>query len=267
MDFDRKNVALLIPRTGFVFGSAISSETMRPLRWRVSVAVSVFHLVSPVTNGTISLPTCYGLAHVPFVIQRPSTALRSGRDDNSFAGDGLRPVSGGVGFQVVKTAQSRGRTERTLLKALSQLPWPDKGREVWFSLGENDEKACRSPDFLHRSTGREQRCATFFAESRMQFGSSNNIYRKSEFSLHLLRKCLRGDFCSPQAPSRGAGMLRTGVIRHCHIIVCDHRVIMRTSADAFPVVGGRCTGRARRCKAKQGRRGKTALTCGYLLPQ
>jgi hypothetical protein len=29
---------------------------------------------------------------------------------------------------------------------------------------------------------------------------------------------------------------------------------MRTSADAFPVVGGRCTGRARRCKAKQGRR-------------
>jgi hypothetical protein len=29
---------------------------------------------------------------------------------------------------------------------------------------------------------------------------------------------------------------------------------MRTSADTFPVVGGRCTGRARRCKAKQGRR-------------
>ena len=27
--------------------------------------------------------------------------------------------------------------------------------------------------------------------------------------------CLRGEFCSPQvAPSRGAGMLRTGVIRH-----------------------------------------------------
>jgi hypothetical protein len=31
-------------------------------------------------------------------LQRPSTALRSGRDDNSFAGDGLRPVSGGVVF-------------------------------------------------------------------------------------------------------------------------------------------------------------------------
>jgi hypothetical protein len=29
---------------------------------------------------------------------------------------------------------------------------------------------------------------------------------------------------------------------------------MRTSADTFPVVGGRCTGRARRCKALQGRR-------------
>jgi hypothetical protein len=58
-------------------------------------------------------------------------------------------VSGGGVFQVVKTAQSRGRTERTLFKALSQLPWPDK-------LGENHEKACRFPDFLQRSTGREQ---------------------------------------------------------------------------------------------------------------
>jgi hypothetical protein len=40
-----------------------------------------------------------------------------------------------------------------------------------------------------------------------------------------------------------------------------------TSTDAFPVVGGRCTGRERRCKAKQCRHGKTALTCEYLLPQ
>jgi hypothetical protein len=30
---------------------------------------------------------------------------------------------------------------------------------------------------------------------------------------------LRGDFCSPQAPSRDAGMLRKGVISHCHITV------------------------------------------------
>jgi hypothetical protein len=35
---------------------------------------------------------------------------------------------------------------------------------------------------------------------------------------------------------------------------------MLASTDAFQVVGGRCTGRAHRCKAKQGRRGKTALT-------
>jgi hypothetical protein len=79
--------------------------------------------------------------------------------------------------------------------------------------------------------------------------------------------CLQRDFCSPQAPSRGAGMLRTGVIRHCHIFVCYTQVIMPTGADAFPVVGGGCTSRARRCKAKQGRRGKTALTFGYLLLQ
>jgi hypothetical protein len=31
----------------------------------------------------------------------------------------------------------------------------------------------------------------------------------------LSAPCLRGEFCSPQAaPSRGAGMLRTGIIRH-----------------------------------------------------
>ena len=74
--------------------------------------------------------------------------------------------------------------------------------------------------------------------------------------------CLLGDFCSPQAPPTGvAGMLRTDVIRRfcCHITVCYTQVITPTSADTFPVVGDICTGGARRCKAKQGRRGKTAL--------
>jgi hypothetical protein len=39
-----------------------------------------------------------------------------------------------------------------LFRAVSQLLWPGKGREVWFSLGEHHEKACRSPDFLQRGT-------------------------------------------------------------------------------------------------------------------
>jgi len=57
--------------------------------------------VSPATNGTISLLTCYGYAQVPFVIQRPSVGWPQA---------GVRRCV----FQVVKTAQSRGRTERTL---------------------------------------------------------------------------------------------------------------------------------------------------------
>ena len=63
------------------------------------------------------------------------------------------------------------------------------------------------------------------------------------------------DFCSPQAPGRGAEMLRTGVIRRfrCHISICYTRVNHADKRDALQVVGGRCTGRARRCKAKQGR--------------
>jgi hypothetical protein len=56
-------------------------------------------------------------------------------------------------------------------------------------LGENHVKAGRSPDFLRRSTGREQLCATFFTESRMEFRGSTNLYRKSRFGLHPLRNC------------------------------------------------------------------------------
>jgi hypothetical protein len=37
-------------------------------------------------------------------------------------------------FQVVKTAQSRERTGRTLLTVFSQLQWRDEAREVWLSL-------------------------------------------------------------------------------------------------------------------------------------
>jgi hypothetical protein len=77
-------------------------------------------------------------------------------------------------FQVVKTAQSRERTERTLLTALSQLLWPDRGSEVWFSLGENHEKACR-------------------------------------FGLHQLRNCLRGDSRSSSS-KRSAQLQASGII-------------------------------------------------------
>jgi hypothetical protein len=69
--------------------------------------------------------------------------------------------------------------------------------------------------------------------------------------------CLGCDFCSPQAPSRGAGMLRTGrrdPSLWCHIYCWDHRVITPTCADAFPVVGGSARVGALRCRAKQGRR-------------
>jgi hypothetical protein len=73
----------------------------------------------------------------------------------------------------------------------------------------------------------------------------------------LSAPCLRGDFCSPQARPRGAQeCCGQRLIRRCHIIVCCTEVIAPTSADAFPVAGGRCTGGARRCKAKQARRGR-----------
>jgi hypothetical protein len=82
--------------------------------------------------------------------------------------------------------------EITLLpRAVSQLLWPDKDREVWFCLGENHENAYRFPDFLQRSTGREQLPATFFAESRRQFavvpptstGNPGSVYTNCETAL------------------------------------------------------------------------------------
>jgi hypothetical protein len=90
-------------------------------------------------------------------------------------------------FQVVKTAQSRGRTERTLLFAGA---------------------------LAGRSTA------------------------------------------SPRYAGAGGtgGMPWTGLTRHfrCHITVCYTQLITPTSANELPVVGGRCTGGAHRCKVKQG---------------
>src|SRR6202041_1991939 len=73
---------------------------------------------------------------------------------------------------------------------------------------------------------------------------------------------------SAGASSRGAGMLRTGVIRHFDVTLRFATPDIRlASADAFAVVGGGCTGRAHGCKAKQGRRGKDGADVWLLVPQ
>ena len=78
----------------------------------------------------------------------------------------------------------------------------------------------------------------------------------------------RGFLLSAGAPSRGAGMLRTGVIRHFDVTLRLATPDIRlASADAFAVVGGGCTGKAHGCKAKQGRRGKDGADVWFLLPQ
>ena len=83
-------------------------------------------------NGTISLPTHNRLDNVPSSSVRV-TRLRWPRA-------GVRRC--GV-FQVVKTAQSRERTERTLVTATSQLLWRDKGRMA----------VKETPDLILRQSG------------------------------------------------------------------------------------------------------------------
>ena len=68
---------------------------------------------------------------------------------------------------------------------------------------------------------------------------------------------------SAGAPSRGAGMLRTGVIRHFDVTLRFATPDIRlASADAFAVVGGEA--RVERMGARPNRVVviKTALTCG-----
>jgi hypothetical protein len=68
-------------------------------------------------------------------------------------------------------------------------------------------------------------------------------------------RCLGCDFCSPQAPSRGAGMLRTGVIRRRGVtFIAGITESSRRHALMLPGGWRQCTGKAPRCRAKQGRR-------------
>jgi hypothetical protein len=95
---------------------------------------------------------------------------------------------------------------------------------VWFSLGENHERAGR-------------------------------------FGLLQLRNCV-GDFCSPPAPTRSAGMMRTGVAVDVTLVVA----ITEASRRQALMLSRWLAADARVGCAKQGRPGKTALVW-FLVPQ
>ena len=61
-----------------------------------------------------------------------------------------------------------------------------------------------------------------------------------------------GALAGRSTPAGTGGMPRTGMTFWCHITVCYTQLITPTCADELPVVGGRCTGGAHRCKVKQG---------------
>jgi hypothetical protein len=83
---------------------------------------------------------------------------------------------------------------------------PIKIARCGFPWEKTTKRLIASPDFLLRSTGPEQRCATFFEESRMQSGSSKDLYRKSGFGLHQLRTAQAETRCigTPGADFLGA---------------------------------------------------------------
>jgi hypothetical protein len=87
--------------------SAISAKSLL-IACRVADPSSVFHLVRPVTKGTIIPPRRQVLMNAPFTSGVRVIWLRMA--------SGWCPVV--WCFQVVKTAQSRGRTERTLFYTL-----------------------------------------------------------------------------------------------------------------------------------------------------
>ena len=103
-------------------------------------------------------------------------------------------------------------------------------------------------------SGRTSRLSSASVSSRLGPVTSGGVFSRLSKLLNLedalSAPCLRSDFRSPHSPAERRDVRKGLICRfRCHINV-----------------GGRCRGRACRCKAKQGRRGKTALTCEYLLP-
>jgi hypothetical protein len=88
-----------------IIGTLIHDFDRQSVTWLAAIqqaGIFVFHLISPMTNGTISSSSAAGWRRSRLSFgDRVIWARGSDR-------------SSGV-FQVVKTAQSRGRTERTLL--------------------------------------------------------------------------------------------------------------------------------------------------------
>jgi hypothetical protein len=73
------------------------------------------------------------------------------------------------------------------IRAVSQLLWPDKDREEWFSLEENHEKGLRSPGFpAVRHSPRAIMCG-FLHGKPHAVRWSTKLHRKSGFGLHQLR--------------------------------------------------------------------------------
>jgi len=85
-----------------------------------------------------------------------------------------------------------------LFKAVSQFLWPDKDREVWFSLEENHKDPVAFPDFLHVALTEGNDVRLSLRKAACSSMAPNKLRRKSGVGLHQLRNC----------PSAAPGQLR-----------------------------------------------------------
>jgi hypothetical protein len=182
---------------------------------------------------------------------------------------GLRPVSGGVVFsKLSKLLNQEHALSAPCLKhfrnysgpirvARCGFPWEKTTKRPVASRISCSAALAKNNDV--RLSSRKVACSSVVPTTST--GNPGSVCIHCETAYAVISALRRHPAGRKNAADRRDPSLS---ISHYRLL---HPVIMPTSADAFPVVGGRCTGRARRCKAKQGRRGKTALTCGYLLPQ
>ena len=97
-------------------------------------------------NGTISLPTRWVLAIVPFVIRRPWSSLL-----------GWPGLSRGVAFpKLSKLLNQEHALSAPCLKHFRNYSGPIRVARCGFPWEKTTKRPVASPDFLHRSTGREQ---------------------------------------------------------------------------------------------------------------
>jgi hypothetical protein len=195
---------------------------------------TVFHLVSPVINGTIILPTLQGIGERPVY---PPASVSSGL---AWPWAGARPTAGSTAgrdgrdgrgrrcgvLQVVKTAQSRGRTERTLFKAFRDYRGPIKFARCGFPWEKTTSRpvasriscsAALAENNDVRLSSRKVACSSVVPTTST--GNPGSVYTDCETAYAVISALRRRALCGAQESAER----RNPLLSHYRLLHPSHR--------------------------------------------